>query len=92
MTRLPIRTRRANDEGLDDDLTEKIVAFLGNRLSKEDMTRLENILRDHKAKKTAEDEPPPFEGEPKPGGAMAADSRGKNYEDRFPGAARIGII
>jgi hypothetical protein len=82
------RTRRANDE---DESTLRFVTFLKNRLSPEDMERLKKML-DDKAEEMGEDSPPAFEGKPKPGGAMAADSRGKNYEDRFPMAVRIGLV
>jgi hypothetical protein len=93
------RKRLAKDGEVSDEKMEKAVTFLTNRLSEEDMLRFKQILQtpdadNEDADNTPtedEDGPAPFKDMPKPGGSMAADSRGNSYADRFPNAARIKV-
>ena len=103
---MPIRNaKRPAMDGLtlDDQEVEEFIEFLNNKLSPDDFGALKNMLaksqqskdeaeeeEDEEEMETAKDEPPPFKG--KPGGEMAADSRGKTFADRWPQAARITVL
>jgi hypothetical protein len=87
--------RRAMDAEFDDETMKNAMAFLQDKLGLEDFASLKKILGatndEDMDEDMSEDSPPSFKGMPKPGGAMAADSRGKAYADMFPDAAKIKV-
>lgn len=76
--------------------------FLNDRLQGDDIGLAEQMLSNLlNSMPMASDEPPPFKGQPKPGGEQAQDAatrrrandirerNARSYAQRFPGAARI---
>ena len=71
------------DLGLDADPVEAILAHCRGKLSDEELSELESKVRALAPAAKANDEPPEFKGEPKPGEkAVAADEDDKDKEDK----------
>jgi len=83
--------RRAMDAEIDEEKFNNAMAFLEEKLGQDDFGTLKKILGANKDEDMGEDEPPSFPGAPKPGGAMAADSRDDSYFKMFPDNARIKV-
>jgi hypothetical protein len=92
----------APDDGGPDAFT-KLYEFLTSHLDPNDLGEAETLLRLFLDKSggtdLGTDEPPPFKGRPRPGGAMDAQiRRGKAqaqqflFDRKFPGAARIRVV
>jgi len=75
----------------DDVDIEKLMAFLGDKLSQEDLIAVGKILAGNDDDVMAGDEPPPFKGAPRVGGTMVGDARRKaaaDFDARYPNRQR----
>lgn len=90
------RHRRYARDDLQPDTTD-LLEFLRSKLSPEDYARVSEMLGADPGE--AMDEPNPFPGRPRPGGAMDARRRTRpltaaeqaHFEERFPHAAKIKV-
>ena len=91
------RHRRYARDDLQPDSTIDLLEFLRDKLSPEDHATFAKMLGADPGE--AMDEPNPFPGRPRPGGAMDARRRTKpltadeqsNFAERFPHAAKIKV-
>ena len=96
---MPIRShrfiRRAHDAALNDANAAELCEFLTGKLSPEDLA--EFCRRAGIDSGAAMDEPEPFNGRPRPGGAMdrrrtrLSPADEANFAGRFPHAAKIKV-